>query len=208
MDSVSCPQEDELADWEEAAGISAPLYEIVDTLFELQSRGFFRRQVWLCAPVGLLAGVEQPRASAALGWCSPAFVKTSVLLTHPNFPALVWAANVLYGQPSKKDASGFGLWSQILGVEADRWRTHWLACMCAQVFGVARQVLSLVAGGAIDEWLLSWLRGLRQVLRPADPSPRVEGSKSTISPGQSGLSHWGVHKRHSRLLCGAAHGCP
>ena len=38
-------QEDELADWEEAAGISAPLYEIVDTLFELQSRGFFRRQV-------------------------------------------------------------------------------------------------------------------------------------------------------------------
>ena len=38
-------KEDELADWEEAAGISAPLYEIVDTLFELQSRGFFRRQV-------------------------------------------------------------------------------------------------------------------------------------------------------------------
>ncbi len=34
-----------MADWEEAAGISAPLYDIVDTLFELQSRGFFRRQV-------------------------------------------------------------------------------------------------------------------------------------------------------------------
>ena len=33
-----------MADWEEAAGISAPLYEIVDTVFELQSRGFFRRQ--------------------------------------------------------------------------------------------------------------------------------------------------------------------
>ena len=32
----------------------------------------------------------------------------------------------------------------------------------AQVFGVARQVLSLVAGGAIDEWLLSHLRALRQ----------------------------------------------
>jgi sorting nexin-13 len=30
------------------------------------------------------------------------------------------------------------------------------------VFGVARQVLSLVAGGAIDEWLLSHLRALRQ----------------------------------------------
>jgi sorting nexin-13 len=30
------------------------------------------------------------------------------------------------------------------------------------VFGVARQVLSLVAGGAIDEWLLSNLRFLRQ----------------------------------------------
>lgn len=35
----------DMADWEEAAGISAPLYDIVDTLFELQSRGFFRRQV-------------------------------------------------------------------------------------------------------------------------------------------------------------------
>ena len=35
----------DMADWEEAAGISAPLYEIVDTVFELQSRGFFRRQV-------------------------------------------------------------------------------------------------------------------------------------------------------------------
>ncbi|CAL8462775.1 g2308 [Coccomyxa elongata] len=64
----------DMADWEEAAGISAPLYDIVDTLFELQSRGFFRRQV----------------------------------------------------------------------------------------FGVARQVLSLVAGGAIDEWLLSNMRALRQ----------------------------------------------
>lgn len=32
----------------------------------------------------------------------------------------------------------------------------------AQVFGVARQVLSLVAGGAIDEWLLSNMRALRQ----------------------------------------------
>ena len=49
-----------MADWEEAAGISAPLYEIVDTVFELQSRGFFRRQVtWLflacgpCTPRGL-----------------------------------------------------------------------------------------------------------------------------------------------------------
>ena len=31
-----------------------------------------------------------------------------------------------------------------------------------QVFGAARQMLSLVAGGAIDEWLLSSLRALRQ----------------------------------------------
>ena len=31
-----------------------------------------------------------------------------------------------------------------------------------QVFGAARQMLSLVAGGAIDEWLLSNLRTLRQ----------------------------------------------
>jgi hypothetical protein len=32
-------------DWEESAGISAPLYDIVDAVFELRSRGFFRRQV-------------------------------------------------------------------------------------------------------------------------------------------------------------------
>jgi len=31
-------------DWEESAGISAPLYDIVDIVFELRSRGFFRRQ--------------------------------------------------------------------------------------------------------------------------------------------------------------------
>lgn len=30
---------------EEAAGVSAPLYDVVDVLFELQSRGYFRRQV-------------------------------------------------------------------------------------------------------------------------------------------------------------------
>ena len=30
---------------EESAGISAPLYDVVDVLFQLQSRGFFRRQV-------------------------------------------------------------------------------------------------------------------------------------------------------------------
>lgn len=30
---------------DESAGISAPLYDVVDVLFQLQSRGFFRRQV-------------------------------------------------------------------------------------------------------------------------------------------------------------------
>ena len=35
-------------------------------------------------------------------------------------------------------------------------------CQCLQqVFGAARQMLSLVAGGKIDEWLLGHLRGLR-----------------------------------------------
>ena len=40
-------ERDELAaiSLEEAAGISSPLYDIVDVLFELQSRGYFRRQV-------------------------------------------------------------------------------------------------------------------------------------------------------------------
>ena len=31
-------------DWDDAVGISMPLYTLVDVLFELQSRGFFRRQ--------------------------------------------------------------------------------------------------------------------------------------------------------------------
>jgi len=62
------------ADWEEVAGASAPLYELVGAVFELHRRGFFRRQV----------------------------------------------------------------------------------------FGVARQVLSLVAGGAIDDWMLRKLRTLRK----------------------------------------------
>lgn len=31
--------------WEESAGISAPLLDIVDVLFNLSSHGFFRRQV-------------------------------------------------------------------------------------------------------------------------------------------------------------------
>ena len=33
---------------------------------------------------------------------------------------------------------------------------------CFQVYGVARQMLSLVAGGAIDEYILSQLKALRQ----------------------------------------------
>ena len=58
----------DMADWEEAAGISAPLYEIVDTVFELQSRGFFRRQVSRDLPHEALwrprSGAEQGRASS------------------------------------------------------------------------------------------------------------------------------------------------
>ena len=34
-------------DWEDNIGISAPLYDIVDEIFGLQSRGFVRRQVGL-----------------------------------------------------------------------------------------------------------------------------------------------------------------
>lgn len=42
---------------------------------------------------------------------------------------------------------------QSIAVEPAKWRR--------QVFGAARQMLSLVAGGKIDEWLLGHLRGLR-----------------------------------------------
>lgn len=70
---MACHQDDsDLADWEEAAGISAPLYDIVDTLFELQSRGFFRRQVCRPSPVPLrsklLAGsISFSQPAAMLG---------------------------------------------------------------------------------------------------------------------------------------------
>ena len=36
-------------DWDENMGISAPLYDIVDVVFGLQTRGFLRRQVRLAA---------------------------------------------------------------------------------------------------------------------------------------------------------------
>ena len=49
---LNCPYQQEAEsggvgglDWEDSAGISAPLYDIVDVVFELGSRGFFRRQV-------------------------------------------------------------------------------------------------------------------------------------------------------------------
>ena len=66
----------DMADWEEAAGISAPLYEIVDTVFELQSRGFFRRQVSKNPPHEALwrrrCGAEQGRACRlGLPICAP-----------------------------------------------------------------------------------------------------------------------------------------
>ena len=54
--------------------------------------------------------------------------------------------------------------TSIADIADDGYVTVACACgvACVQVFGVARQVLSLVAGGAIDEWLLGLLRGLRQ----------------------------------------------
>ncbi len=51
MLSLASMQEAEAAagagglDWEDSAGVSGPLYDIVDVIFELGSRGFFRRQV-------------------------------------------------------------------------------------------------------------------------------------------------------------------
>ncbi len=34
-----------VAEWEDSTGVSAPLYEVVDVIFELGSRGLIRRQV-------------------------------------------------------------------------------------------------------------------------------------------------------------------
>jgi sorting nexin-13 len=54
---VSFPVEPTL-DPDDCAGISAPLYEMVDCLFQLQTRGFFRRQVFAVArqALSLVAG--------------------------------------------------------------------------------------------------------------------------------------------------------
>jgi sorting nexin-13 len=51
----SSPQDE---DWEQVAGASAPLYELVGVLFELNARGFFRRQVFSVArqALSLVAG--------------------------------------------------------------------------------------------------------------------------------------------------------
>ncbi len=45
IDEVAASAIPEGLAWEESAGISAPLLDIVDVLFNLQSHGFFRRQV-------------------------------------------------------------------------------------------------------------------------------------------------------------------
>ncbi|KAK9836224.1 hypothetical protein WJX84_011500 [Apatococcus fuscideae] len=90
--------------WEESAGISAPLLDIVDVLFNLQSHGFFRRQV----------------------------------------------------------------------------------------FGAARQMLSLVAGGKIDEWLLGHLRGLRDEHFVARMLHALE---SVLWPG----GVWFLHAQHADI---------
>mmetsp|Transcript_13710 Transcript_13710/g.41406 ORF Transcript_13710/g.41406 Transcript_13710/m.41406 type:complete len:1265 (+) Transcript_13710:304-4098(+) len=46
------------AEWEDSTGVSAPLYEVVDVVFELGSRGFFRRQIFTVArqALSLVAG--------------------------------------------------------------------------------------------------------------------------------------------------------
>ena len=54
-------------DWDDAVGISMPLYTLVDVLFELQSRGFFRRQARPRAADRQLAS-WQPRSRCRAGW--------------------------------------------------------------------------------------------------------------------------------------------
>ena len=67
-------------DWEDNIGISAPLYDIIDEIFGLQSRGFVRRQVGLSSVAkifescGKAAGTHFVSASGhsiavMLPWC-------------------------------------------------------------------------------------------------------------------------------------------
>lgn len=80
-------------DWEEAAGISAPLYELVDALFELQGRGFFRRQVLIVPPPG--AGGELLLCTTETALSN---VQTSpVLDAGPGADRFYWQANKCSG---------------------------------------------------------------------------------------------------------------
>lgn len=61
-----------------------------------------------------------------------------------------------------------------------------LLCDALQAFGVARQMLSLVAGSAIDEYLLSQLRLLRQ---PHTLARLIHALQTKLWPGGIWFQH-------------------
>ena len=150
-------------DWEDSAGVSAPLYDIVDVVFELGSRGFFRRQVWERSK----GRMRTPRLARLQGSCL-------------GF-ALSLAALPLYSCGSENTCRSQAAQSNavLLYPFARRLKGMKVSChrsICSmlmqtmspthpgrlQIFTVGRQALSLVAGGAIDVFLLGQLRLLRQ----------------------------------------------
>lgn len=149
----------DMADWEEAAGISAPLYEIVDTVFELQSRGFFRRQVSSTAPQSIHAHAIEPSIAV---WRYALCDRVACMVARQVLPPAAVDAIIEWLLPNLRTPE------------------HILPAR-AQVFGLARQMLPLAAGGAIIEWPLSDLRALR--MPPAcagvwgGPADAVSGSR-------------------------------
>lgn len=65
-------------------------------------------------------------------------------------------------------------------------RGNLLPCNVVQAFGVARQMLSLVAGSAIDEYLLSQLRLLRQ---PHTLARLIHALQTKLWPGGIWFQH-------------------
>lgn len=73
-----------------------------------------------------------------------------------------------------------------------------------QAFGVARQMLSLVAGSAIDEYLLSQMRLLRQ---PITLARMIHAVQTKLWPGGTWFQHSDAYLKQHPVSCMALHAC-
>lgn len=140
-------------DWEDSAGVSAPLYDIVDVVFELGSRGFFRRQV-----------LDTRCFLHMTSECGTALHQGAyAALVRPAKTGVEWSLRASRQRAMSVSISRHCASLQVptsSAVSASHHSDNF--CLSPQIFSVGRQVLSLIAGGAIDVFLLGQLRLLRQ----------------------------------------------